>query len=354
MATQLIDQEKAEAFVGKAMGDFAGATATVLSVLGDRLGLFKALALGGPATSAELAQRASIDERYAREWLAGMAAAGYLEHKAGSFTLPLEHQGLLTDEDGPMFFGGFYECFAAEIGALDRLTDAFRSGGGVPQSAYSDDMWNGMERMTASWFDHQLVPVWLAAMPEVEAALRAGADVADVGCGRGRALIKLAQTHPSSRYVGFDAFAPSVAKANANAATAGVGSQVRFEHADVSEALPGSYDVIFTFDVVHDAADPAGLLANIRNALRPDGAYVCVDVNCAPTVDGNAGPVGTLFYGVSILYCMTTSLAQGGAGLGTCGFHEAKVTEMSLDAGFSYVQKLDVENPFNNVYLIRP
>jgi SAM-dependent methyltransferase len=351
-----VDLALQEAFAGKLLGQFSGTMTVLLASLGDRLGLFKNLAAHGPATAAELARRTGLNERYLREWLGGLAAAGYLTYDSASrrFTLPVEHAAALADEGGPMFVGGMLQQLPALVGVFDDVTVAFKAGGGVPQSRYSAGMWDGLERFTAGWFENLLLPVWLPAMPEVTALLERGADVADVGCGRGRALIKLAGAFPRSRYVGYDNFGPTVARAAANARDAGVGQLVRFEERDVSKGLPAKYHVITTFDVVHDAVDPLGLLKSIRAALHPDGIYVCLDINCGETLEDNLNPFGALFHGVSTLYCMTTSLANGGAGLGTLGFHEAKVHELCEKAGFSSVRRVPIENPFNNLYEARP
>jgi SAM-dependent methyltransferase len=355
-ATATFDQAKAHAFVGKVLADTSGLTVTIMAAVGDRLNLWKDLAANGPATSVELAARAAVDERYAREWLGGMASAGYLDYDpvAGRFTLPPEHVPALADEGGPAFFGGAHQELLGMIKPIDRLIAAFRHGGGVPQSAYDDDMWEGLERFTAGWFNHLLVQQWIPALPEVKAMLERGADVADVGSGGGRALIKLAQAFPNSRYVGYDAFAPAVARATANAEAAGVADRVRFEHRDVALGLPAQYDIITTFDVVHDAVDPLGLLRSIRQALRPDGIYACLDINSSHKLEENAGPLGALFHGVSLLYCMTTSLAHHGEGLGTLGLHEPKLRELSAAAGFGGVRRVPLENPFNILYEIRP
>jgi|RhiMetdeSRZDD1v2_1073273.scaffolds.fasta_scaffold232058_2 SAM-dependent methyltransferase len=351
-----LDQAKMEAFVHKVLGDTSATLTTILAVLGDRLGLFKDLAAHGPATSDELASRLGMHERYAREWLGGMASAGYLEYEPATrrFTLPPEHAPALAQEGGPVFFGGIYQELPAVTGVLDQLTVAFRAGGGVPQSAYSDQMWDGLERFTRIWFENLLTQQWLPAMPDVQAKLERGAQVADVGCGRGRALIKLAQTFPNSRYMGYDVFGPTIERATANARAAGVADRVRFAQRDVSKGLPEPYDVITTFDVVHDAVDPLGLLRTIRQGLRTDGIYVCLDINCSEKLEDNRGPLGALLYGFSVLYCMTTSLAGGGMGLGTLGFHEAKVRELCAEAGFSQVRRVPFDNPFNTLYEIRP
>jgi 2-polyprenyl-3-methyl-5-hydroxy-6-metoxy-1,4-benzoquinol methylase len=353
---QTIDQAKADAFVGKVLADTAALAVTAMSSIGDRLGLFKNLAEQGPATSEELAERAHVNERYAREWLSAMACAGYLEYapKTGRFTLPPEHVPVLAQENGPVFFGGVQEEFVGLVGPVSQLMQAFRSGGGVPMEAYDPSTWEGVTRFTSGWFENLLVPVWLPAMPDVQAKLERGALVADVGCGQGKALIKLAQTYPGSRYVGYDSFAPSIQQAKANAEAAGVADRVRFEHRDVSEGLPEQYDVITTFDVVHDAVNPRGLLQSIRNGLRSDGRYVCLEINSADKLEENIGLLGALFYSCSVLYCMTTSLAHRGEGLGTTGIPESKMRELCAEAGFSNVRRVPMENPFNILYEVTP
>jgi 2-polyprenyl-3-methyl-5-hydroxy-6-metoxy-1,4-benzoquinol methylase len=355
-STPAFDQEKMEAFVGKVLGDTSATMATLLAVLGDRLGLFKDLARQGRATSTELAARTGINERYAREWLGGMVSAGYLAYDpaTATFSLPVEHAAALAQEAGPVFFGGVHQMLPDLAARLDGITRSFRQGGGVPQSAYGDDMWDGLERFTASWFENLLLSEWIPKMPDVQAALTRGVAVADVGCGRGRALVKLAEAFPASDYVGYDVFEPSIDRARANAEAAGVKDRLRFEALDVTKGLSADYDIITTFDVIHDAVDPRGLLRTIRESLRPDGIYVCLDINCSDKLEENTGPLGTLFHGFSVFYCMTTSLAHGGAGLGTVGFHEPMVRELSIEAGFSTVHRVEMHNPFNNLYEIRP
>jgi 2-polyprenyl-3-methyl-5-hydroxy-6-metoxy-1,4-benzoquinol methylase len=191
-------------------------------------------------------------------------------------------------------------------------------------------------------------------MPDVWAKLERGADVCDVGCGRGRALIKLAQAFPNSRFTGYDSFEPTIERANANAEAAGVAGRVRFEARDVSRGLPQRFDIITTWDVVHDAIDPLGLLQAIRKALKPDGIYICLEVNASHRLEENAGPIGAMSYGFSVLYCMTTSLAHHGEGLGTAGANEHKLRELCPRAGFSTVHRLPIEDPFSILYEIRP
>jgi 2-polyprenyl-3-methyl-5-hydroxy-6-metoxy-1,4-benzoquinol methylase len=356
MATKPINQQKMEQFVHKVLGDTSALTTAVLGGLGDKLGLFKDLHARGPASSVELARRAGIQERYAREWLRAMASAGYLTYDSAThrFTLPPEHAPVLAEETGPVFFGGVWEMLMGMLRPIDKLAQAFKEGGGVAQADYPDATYHGMDRFTAGWFENLLVQQWLPAVPAVKAALERGIDVADVGCGRGRAVIKFAQAFPKSRVVGYDVYQPNIDRAMTNAQAAGVAAQARFERLDASKAIPGQYDLITTFDVIHDAVDPRGLLRTIRQALRPGGTYLCLDINCSDKPEANMGPLASLFYGFSMVYCMTTSLANGGEGLGTCGLPESKLRELALAAGFGSVKKLPLENPFNNLYEVKP
>jgi 2-polyprenyl-3-methyl-5-hydroxy-6-metoxy-1,4-benzoquinol methylase len=352
---QAIDEGKVEAFMGKVLGDFSATMTVTLCVIGDRLGLFRDLAQAGPATAGELAARTGIDERYALEWMRGLTSAGYLEHDRSSdcFSLPPEHAPALAEEGGPMFVGGAHQMIPGAMGVLDELTERFRSGGGVTQDAYSPEFWAGMERFSAGWLDNMLMQQLMPQMPDLDAKLKAGARCADIGCGSGKASIKLATEYPDTTHVGYDVSDAQLERAQRNAKEAGLGDRVRFEKLDAASGLPEKYDVITTFDVIHDAVDPLGLLKSIRAGLEDDGIYVCMDINCADDPADNEGPLAAMFYGFSVLYCMTTSLAHGGAGLGTCGLPESKLRELAEQAGFSEVRRVPVEDPFNITYEIR-
>ena len=255
----LVDEAKQGTFIQKVLDDTSGTMTTLLAILGDRLGLFKDLAAHGPSTTTELANRTGIQERYAREWLGGMVTAGYLEYnpETGRFVLPPEHWEALAHESGPFFFGGVHQMQGALAQVLDQVAEAFRNGGRVKQAQYPPVFWDGLERFTAGWFENLLIQQWLPAMPDVEAKLRAGGLVADVGCGRGRALVKLAQSFPKSRCIGYDVYPPTVQQAEGNARAAGVGDRVRFEARDVAgQGLPQEFDIVCTFEVAQfvDAA----------------------------------------------------------------------------------------------------
>jgi 2-polyprenyl-3-methyl-5-hydroxy-6-metoxy-1,4-benzoquinol methylase len=350
------DQSRADAFVGKVFGDTVGVATVALARIGDQLGLFKDLAAHGPSTAIDLARRTATQERYVGEWLGGMACAGYLDYDPESqmFSLPAEHAPVLAQEGGPAFFGGVQQELLACLGVIDRVTDAFIVGGGVPWADYPDSMYRGIERFTRGWFDNLLLQQWLPALPDVRAELERGMRVADVGCGAGYALIKLASAFPASRFTGYDTHSGSVDRATVSARDHGVAERVSFRQADVAHGLPTTYDLITTFDVVHDAADPLGMLRSIRQALGPDGTYLCLEINCADSVEQNLGPVGALFHGFSVLLCMTTSLASGGAGLGTLGLPESRLKALASAAGFSRFRRVPVEGAFNTLYELKP
>jgi SAM-dependent methyltransferase len=352
VSTSVFDETRAEAFVGKALGDLASTMTVLLATLGDRVGLFRALDGAGPLTPADVARRAGVHPRYAAEWLAGMTAAGYVTYDAGAqtFTLPAEHAPVLAQEGGPVFFAGAWEEIAGALPNLDAIGESFRTGGGVPSSDYGPSFWHGLERFTAGWFENHLLPTWIPAMPGVAALLERGCDAADVGCGAGRALITLARAFPSTRYTGYDVLPANVERARRLAADAGVSDRVRVEALDAAAGIPEQFDLILTFDVVHDAVDPRGLLRAIRRSLREGGRYVCLDINASHRLEENVGPLGAVFYGFSVLYCMTSSLARGGAGLGTCGFNERVARELCLEAGFADFRRVPLDNPFNNLY----
>ena len=355
------NQAKAEAFAGKAIADASSATVTMMAYLGDRLNLFKTMAHSGPVTSGELAAQANVNARYAQEWLNAMACAGYVEYdpNAATFTLPPEHAPVLAQEAGPFFLGGLYQDIIGAIEPIDQIARAFKAGSGVPQSAYGDNLWCGLDRLTSAWFENFLLQLWIPSVPEVEAKLKQGAQVAtvtsvaDVGCGFGRALVKLAQAFPNSSYVGYDIHEPMLEGARAHAAETGMTDRVRFEQLDVTQGLPSQYDLITSFDVLHDMVNPRAALRAIRQALKPDGTYLLLEINSSDKLEENAGPIGAMLYSISVLYCMSVSLAHGGEGLGTCGLPPSKVQEYCREAGFSHIQRLPFESPLNILYEVK-
>jgi SAM-dependent methyltransferase len=351
-----LDPGKIEAFQGKILGDLAGWSATLLTALGDRLGLFKDMADRGPATSVELATRTGLAERYTREWLAAMACAGSLAYDPRSrrFSLPAEHALILAQEGGPLFLSAMVQLFR-KFGANDeKVEQAFHTGGGVAQEECEPQIWAAMERESAYAVEHSLIEDWLPLMPAVQKRLEDGAAVADVGCGAGRALIKLAQTFPKSRLAGYDWYGPQLERAKASAAQAGVADRVRFELRDATQGLPEQYDLITTFDVIHDAVSPQRLLHAIREGLRPDGAYLAMEFNYSDKLEENIGPIGTMLYTGSLLYCTPVSLAGDGVALGTAGLPEPKFKELASEAGFGTFFRLPIADPLHALYELKP
>jgi SAM-dependent methyltransferase len=356
--TPALDMDGAFAFAFKVLGDFIAVEMGTLITIGDRLGLYDALAAAGPSTSESFARRAGINERYAREWLSAMACHGYLKFDDGTkrFHLTPEQAFVLTNPDSPVYLTSLFGMAPNAWSNIDLLTDAFRHGGGVPQERFGTEFWCGFERFTRPGFRNNLVQDWIPAMPEVDARLRAGGTVADVGCGNGQALLFLAKGYPEAKLVGFDNYAPAIEAANRNAAAAGLADRVRYEVHDVTTPIPGSYDLVTTFDVVHDMPHPRPALAEIKRALNPGGTYFVLEFNFSGDLQWNIDHplgIGAFGYAASTNYCMTQALAAGGEGTGTC-MGEEKMRELAAGAGFGHVRRIDFEhNPFNLFYEIR-
>ncbi len=353
-----LDMGKLQAFAFKIVGDVTAQQMGPLSTVGDRLGLFKTLAASGPVTSEEFADRAQINERYGREWLSAMACHGYIAYDDATkrFTLPPEHAFVLANTESPLYLTGLLKMAQPYWANVELLAEAFKHGGGVPQDRYGEHFWCGFEQFTYTFFRNSMVQEWLPTMPTVDARLRAGGSVADVGCGNGQALIILAEAYPEATFVGYDNFAPAIAAANANAAKAGLSDRLRYEVCDVTQGIPGTFDLITTFDVVHDMPRPRPALAEIKRALNPGGTYFVLEFNfygdLQKNIDHPLG-IGAFGYSASTNYCMTQALAVGGEGTGTC-MGEEKMRELATEAGFAQFRRLDFPaNPFNIFYEIR-
>jgi len=350
-----LNWEQIRKFAGQVSGDIGAAMMGGLSYIGDRLGIFRALAEAGDVTCVELAKRTGLQERYLREWLGAMTAAGYVKYEPSSakYRMPAEHAMVLADENSPFFLGGFVQMVMPNLSVVPKLKDAFQHGGGVPQSEYPPETWEAMERASSSMYRHQLVRKWLPAMPQVAERLNAGGSALDVGCGSGRAAIAIAKGFPKARVFGFDVHPGSIERARANAKSEGVADRVTFEVVDGTKLPAGQFDLISTFDVVHDSVDPVGLVRSIRNAVKPDGTYFMVEVNVSPRLEDNLNPMGRMMYSVSTLYCMTVSLAHGGAGIGAC-MGEPKAREIAQMAGFTQFRRLPIDDLFSALYEVRP
>ena len=353
--TNPIDEAKLEAFVGQAVTDMGAAISGLLLHIGDRLGLYRAMAGAGPVTAAELAERTGTAERYVREWLGNQAAGGYVTYDPvdGTFELPAEQAMVVANEDSPVFLAGAFETIASCYTDHDRFVDAFRTGAGVGWHQHDDRLFSGVLRLFRPGYAAHLVDEWLPALDGVVDKLQAGASVADVGCGLGASTIIMAQAFGRSTFLGVDTHEISIADARQAAAEAGVAQRTRFEVASAQE-LPGAgYDLVCLFDCLHDMGDPVGAARRIRQAIAPDGTVLLVEPMAGDGLEDNLNPVGRTFYGLSTVICTPGSLAQDvGLGLGAQA-GERRLGEVLREAGFSRVRRA-TQTPFNLILEARP
>lgn len=347
-----INEAKLNEFLGKAVGDLGAAISATLMLVGDRLGLYKALAKDA-ATPAELAERTNTSERYVREWLANQAAGGYAEYDAasGRYSLSPEQALCLADPAGPVDLPGAYNIVEATFHALDRTLENFRSGQGMEWGEHHACLFKGTERFFRAGYNAHLLGEWLPALDGVVDKLKRGAKVADVGCGHGASTVLMAQAYPQSEFVGYDYHPDSIRVAAERAAAAGVGN-ARFEIADATGYQDRDFDLIAFFDCLHDMADPAGAAAHARQALKPDGHCLLVEPFAGDKVEDNLNPVGRVYYGASSQICVPVSLARKGPALGAQA-GEARLGAIMRDGGFGRFRRA-TETPFNLVLEARP
>ncbi|HZR80519.1 MAG TPA: class I SAM-dependent methyltransferase [Candidatus Binatia bacterium] len=348
-----IDEAKVQEFVGKAMGDLGSALTASLVVIGDRLGLYRAMAGAGPLTPAELAARTETVERCVREWLSAQAAAGYVEYDpaTGKYTLPDEHAVALADDDSPACVLGGFLGMTAAMKAEPKVSQAFRHGHGVGWHEHDAELFIGTERFFRPGYNANLVSCWIPALDGVKEKLARGATVADVGCGHGASTIIMAKAFPRSRFVGFDYHGASIERARDRAERAGVADRVRFEVAAAKD-FPGEYDLVTFFDCLHDMGDPVGAATHVRSSLADGGTWMLVEPFAHDDVHANLNPVGRVFYSVSTLVCTQASLAQEvGAALGAQA-GEKRLRDVCRQAGFGRFRRA-TETPFNLVFEVR-
>jgi SAM-dependent methyltransferase len=345
-----VDLEKLNQFAGKMVGDLGAAMSAALVLLGDRLGLYKSLAEAGPSTPEGLAERSGTAERYVREWLAAQAASGYVEYDAasGRYRLSPEQAMVFADEGGPAFMAGAFEIIAAMFRDEPKIAEAFRSGQGVGWHEHDSCLFRGTERFFRPGYAANLVPSWIPALDGVAAKLERGGRVADVGCGHGASTIVLAKAFPNSRFFGFDYHAPSIERARAAAAEAGVADRVEFAVAP-AKTFPGKdYDLVAFFDCLHDMGDPVGAARHVREALHEDGTWLIVEPFAHDRLEDNFNPVGRVFYAASTMVCTPASLSQEvGLGLGAQA-GEARLREVVTAGGLTRFRRA-TETPFNLV-----
>jgi SAM-dependent methyltransferase len=350
-----VDGEKLEQFVFRAVEEVGATLNTALVVMGDKLGLYRALAGAGALTPVELSRRAGVGERYVREWLNAQAAGGYVEYDpaAGTYTLPPEQAVALTDDQSAAFLPGFFQIALGSVIDSPRITESARSGEGVGWHEHNHDVFDGCERFFRPGYNANLIPSWLPALDGVVEKLEAGARVADVGCGHGSSTILMAQAYPNSTFVGTDYHEGSIETARERAQEAGVSDRVQFEAAPAAEHPGEGYDLATMFDCLHDMGDPVGAARHVRQVLAPEGTWLIVEPMAGDRVEDNLNPVGRAYYGFSTFLCTPASLSQEvGLALGAQA-GEARIRDVVAAGGFSRFRRA-AETPFNLVFEARP
>lgn len=357
MTTDAVDPKKVEEIANKAVGYLSGAGVSALVFIGDRLGLYRALRESGPLTSAELAEKADLHERWVREWLHGQASAELVRCAGdGRFELTGEQAAVLADEESPAFLGGGFAVVFSLFERWEGLFESFRTGRGVPYNELGAAHAAGESRFGSPWIRANLVSVILPGLAGVASKLTAGAKAVDVGCGSGTALLEMARAYPRSEFHGYDSSELVIGFAEEQLSRSGLRNATF--HRAAAESLPrdASFDFVLTWDCLHDMTDPVGAMRSIRAAIKPDGTWLIVDANGMPSPEENySHPLAGLLYSFSVLDCLACGTCEdGGAGLGTLGLHEAVAREMTAAAGFTRFTARDFGHPLNAFYEVRP
>jgi len=350
-----LDMAKLEAFMGKMVGDMGAAMSGALVITGAKLGLYKALAEMGTATSDELAEKCGLAERYVREWLAAQAASGFVDYDEATrrFSMSPEQQMALANEDSPVYVASAFELIASAYIDEPKITRAFGTGEGVGWHEHHECLFRGTERFFRPGYRANLVQAWLPALDGAVERLEAGGNVADIGCGAGASTIIMAQAFPNSRFTGFDYHEASIERAREAAREAGDPPNLSFEVATAKDSPGADYDLVGCFDCLHDMGDPLGAAKHIRAMLKPDGWFMLVEPMAGDDLADNLNPVGRMYYSASTMICTPGSLAQEvGTALGAQA-GEARLSGILREAGFTRVRRA-AETPFNLVIEARP
>lgn len=348
-----LDHDKLNAFVGQFVSDVGAAVHAGMVVIGERLGLYKALA-GGPLTSVELAAKTHTDERYVREWLASQAAGGYVlyDDATNKFSLSEEQAFALANEDSPAYFPGAFQLTLGALAAVPRIVECFRTGEGMGWHEHDHNVFDGCERFFRPSYAANLVSSWIPALEDVQQKLEAGARVADVGCGQGASTLLMAKAFPNSRFFGFDYHDRSIEAARQSAKRQGVADRVTFEVASAKEYPGTGYDFVAVFDCLHDMGDPVGAAKHVRRSLNENGTWMIVEPFAQDTLKDNLNPVGRVYYSFSTLLCTPCSRSQEVALCLGAQAGEKRVREVVTSAGFRHFRRA-AETPFNIVYEAR-
>ena len=349
-----VDEERLMQFVFRAVEEVGATLNAALVVMGDKLGLYRALDDAGAVTPAELATRTGTAERYVREWLNAQAAGGYVDYdpESGRYTLPPEQAVALTDADSPAYLPGFFQIALGSVLDSPRIAEAVRSGDGLGWHEHVHDVHEGCERFFRPGYEANLVGAWLPALEGVVEKLERGAHVADLGCGHGASTILMAEAFPQSTFVGSDYHEGSIETARTRAGEAGVADRVRFDTAPAAAHAGDGYDLVTMFDCLHDMGDPVGAGRHVLEMLAPDGTWMIVEPAAGDRVEDNLNPVGRAYYGFSMLLCTPASLSQEvGLALGAQA-GETRIREVVETAGFTRFRRV-AETPFNLVFEAR-
>jgi SAM-dependent methyltransferase len=348
-----IDEGKMNEFLGKVVTDFGAALGSVLAYIGQKLGLYKGLAEGGPQTPAELAARTETTERYVREWLINQASGGYVNYDpaSGRYSLGAEQAVALTDEDSPFYVGGGFYVIKAMSRAEERITGHFQKGGGILWGDHDPDLFVGVERFFRPGYRAHLVNEWIPALTGAKEKLERGAKVADVGCGHGASTVIMAQAFPNSRFYGFDSHDASIEHARESAQKAGLSDRVEFQAKTANDIPAESFDLICFFDCLHDMGDPRGAVKRAYECLADDGSLLIVEPMAGNTVEENFNIIGRVFSGASTLCCTSNSLAQDGPALGAVATEDT-LRETVTSGGFREFRRA-AETPFNRIFEAR-
>jgi len=350
-----LNEDKLNQLLGKFVVDFGATFHAGLVVIGEKLGLYKAMAGAGPLTSAELAERTGTNERYVREWLSAQAAGGYIEYDSttGRYFLSDEQAFALADEKSAAYLPGAFLVATSALRAIPKITEAFRTGDGFGWHEHDHGVFRGTELFFRPGYAANLMNSWIPSLDGVEAKLKAGAKVADVGCGLGASTILMAQAYPQSTFIGYDYHEGSIEMARARAVEGGVADRVKFEVAKAKDYPGTGYDFVTFFDCLHDMGDPVGAAAHVLQSLAPDGTWMIVEPFAGDQVKDNLNPIGRIFYSASTLLCTPASLSQEvGLALGAQA-GEARLREVVTAGGFTRFRRA-TETPFNLVFEARP
>jgi SAM-dependent methyltransferase len=346
--------EKLNELVGKLVNDIGASLSGASVLLGDRLGLYKAMADGAPVTPAELAKKTKLHERYVREWMSGQAASGYIDYDSArdAFSLSPEQAMAFAEEGSPAFFAGAFDVVQSTYLDEPKVAEAFRSGKGVGWHEHSKCLFSGTERFFRPGYNANLVPSWIPALDGIDAKLKAGARVADVGCGHGASTIVMAQAYPKSEFFAFDYHKPSIERAKDLAKEAGVDDRITFTQASAKDFPARNYDLVAFFDCLHDMGDPVGAGKHVREVLAKDGTWMIVEPFACDDLKDNLNPVGRVYYHASTFICTPASLSQEvGLGLGAQA-GERRLRQVATEAGFKRFRRA-TETPFNLIFEVR-